>query len=221
MIWCTGMAISGIKIGFIGRRHVGKSTAKQVTIDLLRKDQIFVVELAFADALKNAYVQAFRRFEFEIGIDPIFTREELNRTKDDHRQQLEDFGTKFGRGRFGDDIWARVTEHRIMQLEAQYQGNESIVVDDCRFLNEAAVLQNHGFTLVRLHRSEYERGASIVRSRGIPEPTSREIQEALGEYMPSENEVDSIECDYTLTNTGNYDDLAVEIQQVIDRIKNG
>lgn len=192
------------RYAFIGRRHVGKSTAT----DIIRSfEGNASVRYAFADPLKNAFVEAFRAFQVAIGEQPTFTREELDANKNYYRQQLEDFGTKFVRDRYAPDFWVQLMKKNLDRTSSHVL----IVVDDCRFLNEAELLRSEGFRLVRLYRNDEERAASILETRGIIYPTEEEIKSVLAEKMPSEVEVDDIETDFVVENTGNYSELREEL----------
>lgn len=65
------------------------------------------------------------------------------------REILQKMGTEVGRDTFGDDIWIRNMLSRI-------EGEEEVVVDDCRFLNEAMALRNKGFTIIGIDRPGLE-----------------------------------------------------------------
>lgn len=195
------------KFAFIGRRHVGKSTATEI----IQSFSEYSERLAFAEPLKNAFVDAFRTFQVAVGEEPDFTRQELDENKNYYRRQLEDFGTKFVRDRYREDFWVQLMKK---SLDLRRGLEMTIIVDDCRFLNEAELLRSEGFTLVRLQRDDNERGISILKSIGFDYFLPMDIQSVLSEQMPSEVEVDRIQTHYTVTNTGNYEELKEALRDI-------
>lgn len=67
------------------------------------------------------------------------------------RKLLQLVGTELGRELIGyENVW-------VDKLINAAYGIENVVVDDCRFPNEAAALREHGFRLVRVTRPEIDR----------------------------------------------------------------
>lgn len=64
------------------------------------------------------------------------------------RWAMQSLGTEWGRKLIGDDLWIRAWQHAVAQLPA----GVPVVVDDCRFPNEAAAIGAAGGVCVRIER---------------------------------------------------------------------
>jgi hypothetical protein len=64
------------------------------------------------------------------------------------RFAMQTIGTEWGRDTLGPDLWIRAWQAAVDKLPA----GQSVVVDDCRFPNEAAAVRANGGALVRLDR---------------------------------------------------------------------
>lgn len=95
------------------------------------------------------------------------------------RHAMLTLGTEWGRNLIGEDLWVRILEDRI-----NGSFHTDIVVDDCRFPNEAAMIKRLGGQVWR-----------IVRD------TDRTINH------PSETEQSQFEADWTCFNNGSIFDL--------------
>jgi hypothetical protein len=70
----------------------------------------------------------------------------------DARHLLRTLGTEWGRNCVHPELWLRCWTSRYMRL--QLQGIERVVVDDMRFLNEAALLDRFGAHLWKVTRPD-------------------------------------------------------------------
>ena len=111
------------------------------------------------------------------------------------RQAMQTLGKEWGRDLIGSDLWARAAMHRVHALRAR---GRNVVIDDCRFDNEAIAVREAGGHVIYLtgrwdatvptHASEA--GVSIrhlsgyVSSAGSPERTARDILRACGVFFP-------------------------------------
>jgi hypothetical protein len=112
------------------------------------------------------------------------------------RQAMQLLGAEWGRDLIGSDLWVRTAMHRVYELRAH---GRNIVIDDCRFDNEAIAVREAGGHVIYLtgrcddsvpsHASEagvsprYLSG--YASSAGSPAKTAREILRACGVYYPS------------------------------------
>jgi hypothetical protein len=83
----------------------------------------------------------------------------------DARHLLRTLGTEWGRSCVHPDIWLRCWTSRYMRL--QLQGIERVVVDDMRFLNEAALLDRFGAHLWKVTRPGTERNTDHASEGGL------------------------------------------------------
>jgi hypothetical protein len=70
------------------------------------------------------------------------------------RDALTTLGTGWGRDMIGPDIWARAAQHAIQQFGTR----GFVVVDDLRYENEQAILEEEDFTFVKLVRDKEDAG---------------------------------------------------------------
>lgn len=69
------------------------------------------------------------------------------------RHAMVTLGTEWGRQLIGEDLWANVLQRKIESLSRLYGPEQTkIVVDDCRFLNEAAMIQEMGGKIINVRR---------------------------------------------------------------------
>lgn len=106
-------------------------------------------ELAFADALKSAAMHLFN-LTYEQCYD-----ERLKEVVDERwgmtpRQILQILGTDCIRKMFGGQHFVKLMRVRIQ--EAIDQGNETIVITDCRFFEEAEMVLSLGGIVIKIHR---------------------------------------------------------------------
>ncbi len=120
------------------------------------------------------------------------------RESSNRRELLQRIGTDSGRG-VDPEIWVNKAEQKILSA-----GNITpLVVDDVRFINEAEMLKQQGFKIVRLNVPAVVRAMRLDErdgtSQGMPVSESNH---------PSETEQDQIEVDYGLDNSDEGPDLA-------------
>jgi len=133
----TGPSLLGIS----GRKGSGKSVAAQVLLDAGWK------RVKFADPLKNM-LRA-------LGLTDVHIEGELK----EHpcyllggktpRWAMQSLGTEGGRNCIGEDFWLDLAKRQIGILLSQ---GFSVVVDDVRFENEAAMLRDLGGTVLEIQR---------------------------------------------------------------------
>lgn len=204
-----------MRIGLVGKMHAGKGAVATRLVEAHGFRQ-----LAFADPVKDASVAAINAALACIGQDQWMTRAILERDKAALRLMPQFIGTDLGRQYLGDpDLWIKLLLDRV--TDPRVSPEHSIVVDDCRFPNEAAALRAAGFQIVLVERDELARRKSIVAALlaanpGLPAGTiTARLDESLDH--PSESGVDRIIPDTVLHNAGTID----ELHQAIDRLVTG
>jgi len=146
-------------IGLVGKARSGKDSVFRM-MELLGRGRY--CRVAFADALKRQVAAA-------VGV-PV---ERIEEDKALFRPTLQAFGV-LRRDLDGVDYWVSQAAKEVSRLRER---GLSVVVTDCRFLNEAAWIRSEGGVLVRVVREEF--------SSGVPEHVS-------------ETEMEAIETDYEL-----------------------
>jgi broad-specificity NMP kinase len=140
-----------------------------------------------ADYLTKTY--GFKKVSFADAIKEIATLYFGMTTKD--RSLLQTIGTKMRE--VNPDVWVR-----IVMTKLDYGPYLHVVIDDCRFLNEAKALKERGFVLVRL----------VGKHKEVTPEQSQHL---------SETEQDKILADYTLDTTKPLEETYRELDEIVKR----
>jgi len=161
-----------LRIGFTGKAGSGKSSLARFL-----ERRFGYVRLSFAEHLKQVCEQVFP---------------DLRVNKHRYRRFLQVVGTTARE--IDPDVWIRHLHRRNWLVFALH---DRIVVDDVRFLNEAAFLRSQNFVIVRVVGRGYRLDADAARH-------------------VSETEMDKIEADFVLDNSG---DFAETCRKLVDFIR--
>lgn len=170
-------------IGLTGLMNSGKSTVA----DYLVTHRDFV-RLKFTQGLKEM-MRALGLSEDEIeGVLKEMPSEKLNgRTP---RYAMQTLGTEWGRTHMGHDFWVNLLVQKAHRMEF----GTNIVIDDCRFPNEAVAIQ----------RDLQGRVWKLVR--GV---------QPMGVGCASEKEQVYVYADTVLYNNGTLDDLLKKVEVLL------
>ena len=142
-------------LAFCGRQQAGKTTAAKHIAATLGFSR-----LSFADPI--------RRMLLAIGL----TAEDLSERKEiphallgfkTPRYAMQTVGTEWGRYTIHDDIWLNIARHDIEQAR-RFPDFRGIVIDDCRFDNEAALVRSLGGVVIHVTRLDMPTVASTHAS---------------------------------------------------------
>lgn len=143
-------------IGICGRKYVGKDTVANY---LVRRHGYQAV--AFAAPLKQGLLSMF----FDRGLtyahlnDPALKEIPLpflfGRTP---RQLMTSLGTEWGQGMVAREVWVELLRSTVDKMQAY--GGRRIVVTDCRFIHEEAMLSQLGAQLWYVQRDAAEADSS-------------------------------------------------------------
>ena len=164
-------------IGLSGLKGSGKSTAAG-----------FLVEDGF---VKMSFAEPIKRMLACVGLshEDLYgdSKEEVNDILDGKtpRYAMQTLGTEWGRDLISSNIWVNIVKHDILKIK------DDVVIDDCRFPNEVAMILSLGGVIVYIDRG----GKS-------------------GDHV-SEREVKSLYKHYTVRNEGSLNDLHIPIKYVI------
>ena len=158
-------------IAFTGPAGAGKSTAA----DALVEDGW--VRVKFADPLKNM-VRAFYR---SCGIeDDAFIESRIEGAYKEEpdpflkgrtpRHAMQTLGSEWGRDLIHPEIWIEAWRQRVLLMAHR---DLDIVVDDCRFPNEADAVRNLGGRIVEITGRGKGLGKKHQSEAGIGEPDMR------------------------------------------------
>ncbi len=173
-------------IVLVGKAGSGKSTVSEY---LFKKYGMEVVR--FSDALKEIAMEMGFTHKQVYGSQE--NKEEINKLWNvSGRTFLQRFGTEFGRNyvnklfpeaKMGNNLWVRLLENEL---------DDNVVVEDCRFPNEAKVLRDRNAVFIKL-----ERNTKYTNNHA------------------SETELDSIVCDYVINNNKTFGDLFHQIDNIV------
>lgn len=138
-----------MKIGFGCKQRSGKDTAADYLIS-----KYGGMKLKFADPLYE--LESLCHKFVNLPLPDTYTKAQ-------RRDFLQFVATEWGR-KLDYDVWARMMDERLTKIESVIQPcprlfaspetDTNLFVSDFRFLNEVTVLKKHGFTLIRIDRSE-------------------------------------------------------------------
>jgi hypothetical protein len=111
------------------------------------------------------------------------------------RHMLQTLGTEWGRERIAGDIWVRLLERQITDLESH--GIRTIAVADIRFGNEADFIRSRGGEVW------------VVRRPGTDTPATH-VSEAGG-----------VKADKTIENDGTVDELRAQVVTLLEEVGRG
>lgn len=103
------------------------------------------------------------------------------------RDAMQTLGTEWGRQMVGDDLWVRSWKATLPE--------GPVVIDDLRFLNEAAFLRSQGATIIKVHRPD------------LAAPADLHI---------SEQEMRQIEADDTVFNVGDIRTYQIVVRELVE-----
>jgi hypothetical protein len=138
-------------IALTGPKTVGKTTVANAIADNVDK---VVYIMSFAEPMR-AMLQA-------IGVDSLYLLHQSFKEKPieglgkSARELLQTLGTEWGRGMVSENIWLWAMSKKID--EAKSDGVDIVVIDDCRFNNEADWVSNLGGSVIRLERDGHAYG---------------------------------------------------------------
>jgi hypothetical protein len=104
------------------------------------------------------------------------------------RYAMQTLGTEWGRDLIGVDLWANVAMESTWAVLDQ---GGRVVIDDCRFLNEAAAVRTEGGIIVEVMRPGVGPQSGHASENQIPDP------------------------DRLLVNGGTVEDLALRVAQLV------
>lgn len=152
-----------MKIAFIGKMFSGKTTAAKY----LTAEHGYV-KLAFADPVKIVAAQMLNQLAAYLRVhdlssisgtsDWTYDLIQERKTEPQVRKLLQLVGTELGRELIGyEDVWVDILLKEAANLT-------NVVVDDCRFPNEAEALRSHGFRIVKIERDNESRQRALVQA---------------------------------------------------------
>ena len=149
-------------IGFSGAKGVGKSSLANELQSRIEKTEI----MSFAEPLKK--MLEVIGVSQEIMADPKLKNEALPWLGVAPRFMLQTLGTEWGRDMVHNQIWLKVMNRKLASSKAGL-----VLIDDCRFQNEADLIRSRAGVVIELYRKgiQYDRGHTS--EQGIESPDYR------------------------------------------------
>nr|WP_297472965.1 hypothetical protein [Ferrovum sp.] len=183
-----------VLIGLSGRAGSGKDTTANLLVGEFLKDGTQVKTLSFAGKLKEVICDVFC-------VDPVlFENRVLKNTPmlalggQTPRKVAQFLGTEAFRS-IRTEVWV---DYAMRQAQKYLSQGISVIITDCRFLNEADAIASYGGYIISLVRDSVE----------------------VYDHQ-SETSIDEIKARYattTIQNNGSMADLAVEVRKFYDSI---
>lgn len=129
---------------FTGRAQSGKTTSAKFLVD--RGFQL----VSFAEPLKRM-LQAITLSSDKHSKPAVLCGKTV-------REALQTLGTEWGRKHIGDEIWVRCAVESVQNAINDYHEGtcHGVVIDDCRFDNEAQAMRLLGATIIKIEREQAE-----------------------------------------------------------------
>ena len=192
-------------IGICGFQSSGKDTIA----DLLIREYGFK-KLSFAGALKHVVSIMFGWSRTKLEglteedrmwreqVDPWWATE-LNMPQLTPRYVLQYFGTELFRNHWHSDIWVKIIENQLNMMKT-----ENIVITDCRFENEFALLTKYGGKIIHVYRSLPSWFTSYKATN----------EELIGMHR---SELEWIHCqfDYEISNESTIEELYAKVRNIV------
>ncbi len=202
-------------VGFIG---AGKDTVADVFEENGYKHE------SFADPLKDAVANVFgwpremlegdsgSSRAFRESVDPWWSSK-LGLRKFTPRLALQLVGTEVFRDSFNPNIWLYSMENRYVA-----GGMKPTIISDCRFKNEVGLIKALGGFIVKVQRGEAPHWYQMAMDAASGDTFS---QHSLAEMGIHQSEWDWVNqtIDYEIKNNSSIEDLRLQTQQVIQKIK--
>lgn len=194
-------------IAICGLQNSGKDTLGSI---LVKKYNF--TKLSFADVLKDVIASVFRwdrnllegstkeSREWREQVDEWWSQR-LNIPNLTPRFILQQIGTELFRNHFHEDIW-------VAAVEKQLSLYDNVVITDCRFPNEAQMLQNKGAKFVKITRGELPKWFYEYENNLIAQPS---------DIHPSEYLWIKNNFDYCFDNSGSILDLVTFAQFITQK----
>mgnify|MGYP005728019407 CR=1 FL=1 len=167
-------------IALTGPKRVGKTTVANAISDNV--DRVVQI-MSFADPMR-LMLQAIG-VRSDLMLDQNMKETPIAGLGKSARQLLQTLGTEWGREMVAEDIWLWAMDKRVQQ--AKYDGAKIIIIDDCRFDNEAKWIEQQGGSVILLERAGYEYGADNHSSeQPINKKNIDMVCDATDEYKAAE-----------------------------------
>jgi len=146
-------------IGLVGEAGSGKDTAADYMVEE------GWTKFAFAQALKDICIEYLG-----LSYDDAYTQEGKLKFNDfwgmTNREILQKVGTDAFRMGFHKDTWVKIAELKIQKMLLR---GEKVIITDCRFDNEAEMVERLGGVVMKIRRDNYQSNLTQSEKKHISE----------------------------------------------------
>ncbi len=215
-------------IGLCGFSGSGKDTLANYLV----KNHNFV-KVSFATILKDILSIIFDWDRDLLEGDTQISRE-WRETKDEWwtkelgidvtpRIMMQRWGTELVRKHFHENMWIIVMKRQMTKYQKQ---NKSIIITDCRFPNEIAMIQNMGGFIIEIQRFNYvwvDKYISLIKSNNNNNDANKWMTENYPDVHSSEYEwlIISSKTDLKINNKEScIKSMETEVESFLQNVKN-
>jgi len=189
-------------IALCGAKQSGKTTVSETLVN-----EHGFVRMRFADTLKDMLVtMGLTRAQIDGGDKEKPSKLLGGKTP---RWAMQSLGTEWGRDMVSQDLWVNALALRMAKFSDPKQ---RVVIDDCRFPNEVAMIHGLDGELWRVRRPNVEPKVSFLSRLLVRWGLSKKIH-------PSEIYWPRFEVDAEIVNDGTLGDLQAETNRILRRVR--
>jgi energy-coupling factor transporter ATP-binding protein EcfA2 len=153
---------AGKLVALTGAKTVGKTTIAKAVAAL--SDDVHI--LSFATPIRKM-LSALGVSQHNLNVEKEAVVDGLNQSA---RQMLCSLGTDWGRNMVHPNIWLWAMDQQIAEIyrNAKNKSHVVIIIDDCRFANEAAWVAKKGGQIVELYRDGIRYTHEHITEKPLP-----------------------------------------------------
>lgn len=180
-----------MKIAISGKIGSGKDTVSDMFVNISNNQ---FIKTAFAKKVKQI-VSILAGVEYDLTLSQEGKNSYIDIFNCTLGELLQKIGTDVMRDNFDKDVW-------IKALLADIDNNKNYIISDLRFKNEANILKQHGFILIRVNR--INNTVDTIRNR---------------EHESETNLDDYTDFDYIIENNSTLEDLENKVKNILNEIR--
>lgn len=167
-------------IALAGPKGVGKTSIANA-INMKMHD---LEVLSFAAPIRN--MMQGMGVDLKYLVEPHLKDEPIDWLGKTPREMMQSLGTDWGRNTIHDEIWIKAMVKRI-----ELSPYNKIIIDDCRFENEVAMVKEMGGSVIELKRGGFDYSQEHASEYGIESPChiidAEDIETAAIDIMALDN----------------------------------
>jgi hypothetical protein len=131
------------------------------------------------------------------------------------RYAMQHFATNICRNHFHKDLWVASLERKITK------SSSNLVISDCRFANEIAMLKQHGARIIWVNRDPLPTWYAELCAALFYPPDSAQRNNEIHRLGIHHSEVEwvDMEHDHVIYNSGSLSDLNVKVRNLVESLQ--